>query len=423
MSLDAKGQNINLGTSQNTSFFTNADWVSSLVVRNSSEVGSTEISPKEKVAIVHEWLSTKAGSEKVTECLINLLQNVEVYSTVDFMSKGDRKAVMGDRFPKTTFIQKLPMARRHFRYYLPIFPFAVRSHNLRNHSLIISSSHAFAHGIKTRPGQLHISYSHTPMRYIWDMQELYLESNNLNKGPLAIGSKLLTSILRKWDARVSKNVDYYISNSKFTAQRIKSFYGREAHVIYPPVEVDRFELQAEKEDFYVSASRLVCYKKVELLVEAFNKMPEKKLILIGDGNRKSLIEKIAGPNITVLSHLAFPEFSSYMSKAKAFVFAGKEDFGITLVEAQACGTPVIAFGEGGAAEIVKDQETGVLFQEQSCQSLMEAVIDFEQNFEPNYSPAVVRQNAERFSLDRFNREVLDFIKTCLSEKESSKPKS
>jgi glycosyltransferase involved in cell wall biosynthesis len=183
------------------------------------------------------------------------------------------------------------------------------------------------------------------------------------------------------------------------------------------VEIDKFKLEEVKEDFYVSASRLVCYKKVELVVEAFNKMPDKKLILIGDGNRKSIIEKIAGPNITVLSHLDFADFSAYMSKAKAFVFAGKEDFGITLVEAQACGTPVIAFGEGGAAEIVKDGETGVLFGEQNTESLLKAVSDFELNFEPNYSPKLVRENSERF-----NREVLDFIKTCLSEKESSKSK-
>ena len=412
-----------MGASPNTSLFTNANWVYSVVAEKKASLVPKDISGQEKVAIVHEWLSTKAGSEKVTECLINLLQNVQVYSTVDFMSKADRKALMGDRFPKTTFIQKLPFARRHFRYYLPIFPFAVRAHNLRDHSLIISSSHAFAHGIKTRPEQLHISYSHTPMRYIWDMQELYLESNNINKGPIAWGSRILTSILRKWDARVSKNVDYYISNSKFTAQRIKDFYKRDAHVIYPPVEIDKFKLEENKEDFYVSASRLVCYKKVELVVEAFNKMPDKKLILIGDGNRKSIIEKIAGPNITVLSHLAFADFSAYMSKAKAFVFAGKEDFGITLVEAQACGTPVIAFGEGGAAEIVKDKETGVLFEEQSTESLIQAVNDFEINFEPNYSPALVRENSERFSLERFNQEVLDFIKTCLSEKESSKSKS
>jgi glycosyltransferase involved in cell wall biosynthesis len=401
-----------------TSYFTKLNWEAKtdVLLRSRKEV-LTALSGK-KIGIVHEWLSTKAGSEKVTEHLIDLLQNVEVYSTVDFLSKKDRKAIMGDRFPKTTFIQHLPFSRQHFRYYLPIFPFAVRSHNLSAHDLILSSSHAFAHGIKKRKDQLHISYSHTPMRYIWDMQELYLESNNINKGIFAFGSKILTSLLRKWDARVSKNVDYYISNSKFTRQRIRDFYGRDAHVIYPPVEIEKFELEREKEEYYVSASRFVCYKKVELVVEAFNKMPDKKLILIGDGNRKSIIEKMAGPNIQVLSHLAFEDFHRYMRKAKAFVFAGKEDFGITLVEAQACGTPVIAFGEGGASEIVIDSKTGVLFSEQSTESLINAIHSFETVFEMHYSAELIRQNAERFSLDRFNSEVLDFIKKCLSEKKS-----
>ncbi len=368
------------------------------------------------IAIVHEWLSTKAGSEKVTESFVNLLQNVEVYSTVDFMSKADREAMMGDRVPKTTFIQKLPFARRHFRYYLPIFPFAIRSHNLADHPIVLSSSHAFAHGVKTRPGQIHISYSHTPMRYIWDMQDLYLESNNINRGPLAWASKFLTSLLRSWDARVSRNVDFYISNSRFTAQRIKTFYGRDAHVIYPPVEIEKYDVEDDKDDFYVTASRLVCYKKVEMVVEAFNKMPDKKLIVIGDGKRKELIEKIAGPNIRILSHLEFQEFHFYMRKAKAFVFAGKEDFGITLVEAQACGTPVIAFGEGGAAEIVIDKKTGLLFKEQTPDSLINCVHEFEMVHGGKFSSSDIRKNSERFSLDRFNKEVLAFINRCISEK-------
>ncbi|WP_417592606.1 glycosyltransferase [Owenweeksia hongkongensis] len=413
-----------LETASNISSFTQSNPLTrSLVISKEGSLRAVEkLDSKvqaKPIAIVHEWLSTKAGSEKVTESFINLLQNVEVYSTVDFMSKRDRKAMMGDRVPKTTFIQKLPFARRHFRYYLPIFPFAIRSHKLADHSLILSSSHAFAHGVKSRPGQVHISYSHTPMRYIWDMQELYLESNNINKGPLALASRLLTYLLRKWDARVSRNVDYYISNSGFTAQRIKDFYGRDAHVIYPPVEVEKYEVEDEKEDFYVTASRLVCYKKVEMVVEAFNKMPDKKLVVIGDGKRKELIEKIAGPNIKILSHLKFDEFHWYMRKAKAFVFAGKEDFGITLVEAQACGTPVIAFGEGGAAEIVKDGETGLLFKEQTPESLIDAVSEFEITHNGEFSSTAIRKNSERFSLDRFNKEVLAFINSCVSEKSTN----
>jgi glycosyltransferase involved in cell wall biosynthesis len=375
-----------------------------------------EVIGAQNIAVVHEWLSVNAGSEKVTECIINLFEDVDVFSTVDFLSPKDRKSIVGNRKPHTSFVQKLPWARRHFRYYLPIFPFAVRSHNLENYPIIISSSHAFAHGIKKKKNQLHISYCHTPMRYIWDMQNVYLEAHKINIGPLGWASKVLTYFFRKWDAKVSQNVDYYISNSSFTAQRIRKFYGKKAHVIYPPVNIDRFEVEAKKEEFYVTASRLVCYKKVDLVVAAFTKMPDKKLIVIGDGNEKARIEKMAGPNITILSHLEFEKFHHYMRKAKAFVFAGKEDFGITLVEAQACGTPIIAYKKGGAGEIVKNRETGLLFNKQSVDEIIGAVQEFEANYEKSFIAEDIRKNAERFSLERFNTEMMSFVNTCIQEK-------
>jgi glycosyltransferase involved in cell wall biosynthesis len=368
------------------------------------------------IAVVHEWLSVKAGSEKVTECIVNLFDKVDVFSTVDFLSPEDRKIIVGSRKPITSFIQKLPWARRHFRYYLPIFPFAVRSHNLEKYDIIISSSHAFAHGVKTNKNQLHISYCHTPMRYIWDMQDVYLEAHKINFGPIGWASKLLTYFFRKWDAKVSQNVDFYIANSSFTAQRIRRFYGKKAHVIHPPVNIEKFEPESEKEDFYVTASRLVCYKKVDLVVEAFTKMPDKKLIVIGDGNEKARIEKIAGPNISIFSHLEFEKFHYYMRKAKAFVFAGKEDFGITLVEAQACGTPIIAYRKGGAAEIVKNRKTGLLFGNQNADEIVSAVTEFENKYENSFSALEIRKNAERFSLERFNSEMMNFVNSNVKEK-------
>ena len=239
-----------------------------------------------RVAVVHEWLSTNAGSEKVTQSIINLVKDAKVFATVDFMDKADKKKILGNKKPKTTFIQWLPMARQHFRYYLPLFPLAIRSHRLRNFPVIISSSHAFAHGVKKHRDQIHISYCHTPMRYIWDMQDLYLEANNMNSGVLSYAGNLFSKFLRWWDVRVSKDVDFYISNSRFTAKRIENYYGKKAKVIYPPVDINKFDVESEKEDFYVTASRLVCYKKVEAVVEAFNNMPDKKLIVIGDGRRK-----------------------------------------------------------------------------------------------------------------------------------------
>ncbi len=368
------------------------------------------------MALVHEWLSVRAGSEIVTAALVNIFKTVDVFATVDFMNEEDRTNTVNKQKIKASFIQKLPLARRHFRYYLPIFPFAVRSHKLKKYPLILSSSHAFAHGLKKRKDQLHISYCHTPMRYIWDLQDVYLDSHGLNIGPLSWASKLLTFMLRKWDARVSRNVDYYIANSHFTARRIRKFYGRHAKVIHPPVNIDKFEVEEVKSDFYITVSRLVCYKKVDLVLEAFNAMPDKKLIVIGDGPEKAKIEKLAGPNITILSHLEFDKFHEYMRKAKAFVFAGKEDFGITLVEAQACGTPLIAFNKGGAAEIVKDGETGVFFKKQSKEAIVDAVVNFETLYEGHFSAQNIRENARRFDYARFEKEILEFVEECLVEK-------
>ena len=369
-----------------------------------------------KVAVIHEWLSTNAGSESVTKHIIALIKRVDVFATVEFMSEADRQSVAGNRTIYTSFIQKLPLARRHFRYYLPIFPFAVLSHNLKKYDVLISSSHAFAHGIRKKKNQLHISYCHTPMRYIWDMQDVYLESHGINSGPIGWASKLLTTMFRYWDARASKNVDYYVANSTFTAQRIRRFYGRKAEVIFPPVNVSKFKVEEEKEDFYVTVSRLVCYKKVDLVVEAFKKMPNKKLIVIGDGNEKERIQATAGDNISFLSHLNFDKFHYYMRKAKAFVFAGKEDFGITLVEAQACGTPLIAFHKGGAAEIVQHTKTGLLFKQQSAEAIIHTVEEFEESYTGAFSAQQIRENANRFSAEMFNKRFSDFVKQCVAEK-------
>ena len=369
-----------------------------------------------KIAVVHEWLSTNAGSESVTKHIVKLVDKADIFATVEFMSNADRKSIAGDRKIHTSFIQWLPFARRHFRYYLPIFPIAVRSHNLKKYDVIISSSHAFAHGIRKRKSQIQICYCHTPMRYIWDMKDIYLESHGINSGVIGWASKLLTDILRLWDARVSKNVDFYIANSTFTAQRIRRFYGRKAEVIFPPVNVNKYQVEEDKEDFYITVSRLVCYKKVDLVVDAFTKMPDKKLIVIGDGNEKDKIQSSAGENITFLSHLEFEKFHYYMRKAKAFVFAGKEDFGITLVEAQACGTPLIAFHKGGAAEIVKHGKTGVLFKKQNIEAITNAVEVFEKDFNGSFSAKEIRENANRFSTDSFNEHFSNYVKQCVAEK-------
>lgn len=366
------------------------------------------------IALVHEWLSLKAGSEEVLQSFVEIFQDVDLYATVDFMSAADREKIAGPREINTSFIQRLPFARRHFRYYLPLMPWAVRRHQLKQYSLVLSSSHAFAHGLKKAPGQVHISYCHTPMRYIWDMQDVYLKSHGIHAGPLGWASKLLTALLRAWDARVSGATDHYIANSRFTAQRIRRFYGRKATVIHPPVAVEKFSVEEQKGDYYLTVARMVCYKKVDLVVKAFNAMPLKKLIVIGDGSEKEKVELIAGPNVTILSHLEFAQFHKYLREAKAFVFAGKEDFGITLVEAQACGTPLIAFHKGGASEIIQPGKTGLFFRKQTPTAIAQAVEDFEQNYHGKFSAHQIRLNAERFGYERFKREVLEYVQNIFS---------
>lgn len=367
-----------------------------------------------KVALIHEWLTIIAGSEKVVRRINNIYNDSDVFALVNFLNTKQQKNLIGEKKITTSIIQRLPFTRNHFRMYLPIFPLAVRLFRLKKYNILLTSSHAFANGIRSKKNQLHISYCHTPMRYIWDLQDLYLEANNMNKGLLSIGSNLLAMILRKWDYKCSKNVTHFIANSNFTADRIKRCYNRDAKVIYPPVNINNFSLETNKSDYYLTAGRLVCYKKADLIVKAFAKMPDKKLIVIGDGKFKDDLVKMATPNIQFFSHLNSKEFTDYMQKAKAFVFAGEEDFGITMVEAQACGTPVIAYNKGGASEIVIDNETGVLYNEQSDENLIEAIGRFEQ-IANTFDSKKIRQNSLKFSEEVFDKEYKTFVDNCINE--------
>ncbi|HFF8466942.1 TPA: glycosyltransferase, partial [Klebsiella pneumoniae] len=283
-----------------------------------------------------------AGSEKVVAEFIDLFPDAKVYGVVDFLSEDDKKKFKNKKIT-TTFIQKLPKAKKKYQQYLPLMPLAIEQLDLSSHDIILSSSHAVAKGVLTGPDQLHISYVHSPIRYAWDLQHQYLRESGLNRGIKGLFAKWILHKIRLWDTRTANGVDFFIANSKFISRRIKKVYGREADVIYPPVDVERFKLKREKQDFYLTASRLVPYKRIDLIVEAFSKMPEKKLVVIGDGPEMSKIRKIAGANIEILGFQPNDVMEEYMMDAKAFVFAAEEDFGITPVEAQACGTPVIAF--------------------------------------------------------------------------------
>ncbi len=370
-----------------------------------------------KVAIVHEWLVNYAGSERVVEQLLHLYPQADLFAVVDFLTPEER-GFLGGRTAKTTFIQNLPRAKKSFRSYLPLMPMAIEQLDLSGYDLILSSSHAVAKGVLTGPDQVHVSYVHSPIRYAWDMQHQYLHESGLTKGFKSGLARAILHYIRLWDARTAAGVDTFVANSAFIGRRIRKVYRRESQVVFPPVDTDAFVLREGKEDFYLTASRLVPYKKVPLIIEAFAQMPDKKLVVIGDGPEwdKCLLAK--APNITLLGYQPFDSLKDHMQRAKAFVFAAEEDFGITPVEAQACGTPVIAFGRGGALETVKGldqaQPTGVFFQEQTTASIVDAIKSFEANG-ARFTAQACRANAETFSIASFRSAMQRVIDQALSQ--------
>lgn len=286
-------------------------------------------------------------------------------------------------------------------------PIAIEQFDLSRYDLIISSSHAIAKAVITGPDQLHICYCHSPMRYAWDLQHQYLSEANLKNGLKSWFVRWQLQKMRNFDFRTAAGVDYFISNSDYVGRRIKKTYRRDSITIYPNVAVEDFDVVAKKEDFYFTASRMVPYKKIGSIVEAFSLMPDKKLIVIGDGPQAEIIKQLAGPNVQLLGYQPFSILKKYMETARAFIFAAEEDFGIVPVEAQACGTPVIAFRKGGVLETVQEGVTGVFFNEQSPISIKTAVEKFESEFVLNTD--VIRKNAERFSSERFVFEFKQFI--------------
>lgn len=380
---------------------------------------------KMKIAIIHDWLVTYAGAERVLEEMLKCFPDADLFSLVDFIPKEDRGFVM-DKPVTTSFIQSLPFAHKKYRNYLPLMPLAVEQFDLSNYDLIISSSHAVAKGVLTGPDQLHICMCYSPIRYAWDLQHQYLREANLESGVKGWLTKWLLHRIRIWDLRTANGVDNFIAISKFIARRIHKVYRRDSTVIYPPVYVDRYTLHEEKEDFYITASRMVPYKKIDLIVEAFSSMPERKLVVIGDGPDFDKVREKAGPNVQFLGYQSDKVLRDYLQRAKAFIFAAEEDFGIAPLEAQACGTPVIAFGKGGALETIigdvdiekRSQLTGIFFDEQTKESLCKAVEEFEK-CQSEILPSVCRANAMRFSPERFRTEFSSLVQQALNRFNSS----
>ena len=301
-----------------------------------------------RVAVVHEWLDTYAGSERVVREILTLYPDADLFAVVDFLNPEDR-AKLFNKQAKTSFIQRLPFAAKKFRAYLPLMPVAVEQFDMSAYDLVISSSHAVAKGILTGPDQTHICYCHTPIRYAWDLQHQYLREAGISKGLKSLVARVMLHYIRLWDVRTATGVDQFVANSSYIARRIRKIYGRDAAIIHPPVDIEAFTLVTEKEDFYVTASRMVPYKRMDLIVEAFAQMPDKRLVVLGDGPEMPKLKALAGPNVTLLGYQDDLVLRDHLQRARAFVFAAEEDFGILPVEALACGTPVIAYGRGGRA--------------------------------------------------------------------------
>jgi len=365
-----------------------------------------------KYALVHEWLTPLAtgGSELVVREILNHIE-ADLFALIDFESTNP-ESYLFKRQIGTTFLQNLPGARRGVQKYLPLLPLAIEQLDLRAYDVILSSSHTVAKGVLTRPGQIHICYCHAPMRFAWDMTFDYLRSENLGYGAKGIAARYLLHGLRQWDVLSANRVDYFIANSQNTARRIWRYYHRRATVIYPPVNIDRFPFLAQKEDFYVTISRLVSYKQVSLIIRAFNQL-KLPLVVIGTGPELEKSRQLAEPHIQVLGWQPDDVVEKYLSQAKAFIYAAYEDFGIAVVEAQACGTPVIAYGAGGALETVRDirveeDGTGIFFPEQTEAALVEAVVAFEK-YQGQISADAVRSHAAKFAPSVFAERYIDTL--------------
>jgi len=355
-----------------------------------------------KIAIVHDYLNQAGGAERVVECLHEVFPSSPIFTSIYDMSR------MPDTFKtmdiRTSFMQHLPFVMKHFKKYLPLYPFAFESFDLSDYDLVLSSSSAWGKGIRKKKGTIHICYCYSPMRFVW-MYEDYMEKEEYGMLMRAILPPILRW-LKKWDLKTSKDVDHFIAISKTTQKRIKLFYGRDSEVIYPPVDTSFFKPYNNKiNDNFLVVSRLNPYKHIDLAIEAFNELGL-PLYVIGSGPDEKRLKKLAKDNIKFLGKLPDTEIVKHYSQCRAFILPGEEDFGLTPVEAQACGRPVIAYRAGGAIETIIEGETGVFFDKQEKASLIDAVNRFKGM---SFAPAKIRENALRFDKNVFKRKIREFI--------------
>ncbi len=361
-----------------------------------------------KIAIVHERLDVVGGAERVIASLHRLYPDAPIYTS--FVERSELTDEFRNMDIRPSYMQRLPqwMKRRSDRL-LPFYLFAFQNFDLSEYDVVLSSSYVAAKSVLTPADTCHICYCHTPMRYGWEKFPQYI--NTVKPGVFKILNQALLQYFRMWDYQTAQNVDYFISTSDAVAQRIRKHYRRESHKIHPPVETHRFTPNEKPDEFYLALSRLVPYKRIDLAVEAFQKL-NRKLVVIGTGREYDKLKASAGRNVEFLGFLSDEKVADYMSRARALIFPGEEDFGIVPVEAQASGTPVIAYGVGGVRETVRHGETGYFFTEQTADSLAEAVRQFECL---DLNRKAIAAHARQFEESRFHQEVQEFVEQCHRE--------
>lgn len=360
-----------------------------------------------RIAIVYDWLVTLGGGERVLIDMLECYPQADLFVTVDFFSETQRQQLGAGRKINTSFVQHIPGAKKHYWKLAPFMPLAVELHDLRGYDLVLSGSHAFAKGVTVGPDQLHISYIHSPPRFAWDKLLDYLDNFGYKTGPKRMLASWLFHRIRGWDARSANGVDLMIANSDYIRRRIWKTYRRDALKIYPPVDVDRFQPAATREDFYFCASFMNPFKRMDAVIDAFAATPQRRLVVAGHGPQEQRLRARAGANIEFLGWVSDESMADHMGRARAFVFAAEEDFGIIVAEAQAAGAPVIGLARGGTAEIVRplgqhQAPTGVLFNEATPEAIRQALAEFEQH-ETSITPQACRENALRFSKQQFKQ--------------------
>ena len=362
---------------------------------------------------MHDWFVQPGGAENCIKEMLKIYPAADLYALIDFFDENDRRHYLNSKKVITSTLQRIPGMRKHYRKMLAFFPRAIEEFNLNRYDLVISSSHSVAKGVLTHSEQVHICYCYTPIRYAWDFYFPYLEDAGLTTGLKGWYARRVLHRLRQWDRLASQGVDEFIGISHFIKRRIQKNYRREAAVIYPPVDTDFYRpLRGKREECYFTSSRMVAYKRFDIIIQAFNKMPHRKLVVGGDGPEFSKLKAIARENIEFRGYLPPGDLKLMLQKCQAFIFASKEDFGIIPVEAQACATPVLAYSGGASLETVKENETGLFFHEQSPEAIIKCVEAFEAHH--GFKETILRQWAEKFSEENFRRNFESFVKKTMS---------